>query len=92
MANVAFIGLGNMGGPMAKNLLSAGHQVCVFDLVPEACQQLADAGATVAASAAEALDGVEYVVSMLAATSAPVQLPMVVKNERPSAVAATSQP
>ncbi len=67
MANVAFIGLGNMGGPMAKNLLGAGHQVCVFDLVPEACQQLADAGATVAASAAEAIDGVEYVVSMLPA-------------------------
>ncbi len=67
MANVAFIGLGNMGGPMAKNLLGAGHQVCVFDLVLEACQQLADAGATVAASAAEAIDGVEYVVSMLPA-------------------------
>ena len=61
MANVAFIGLGNMGGPMAKNLLGAGHQVCVFDLVPEACQQLADAGATVAASASEAVDGVDYV-------------------------------
>ena len=67
MANVAFIGLGNMGGPMAKNLLAAGHQVCVFDLVPEACQQLADAGATVADSAADAVNGVDYVVSMLPA-------------------------
>jgi 3-hydroxyisobutyrate dehydrogenase len=67
MANVAFIGLGNMGGPMAKNLLAAGHQVCVFDLVPEACQALADAGASVAASAAEAVSGVDYVVSMLPA-------------------------
>ena len=67
MANVAFIGLGNMGGPMAKNLLAAGHRVCVFDLVPEACQQLADAGATVADSAADAVNGVDYVVSMLPA-------------------------
>ena len=36
MANVAFIGLGNMGGPMAKNLVAANHDVIVFDLVPAA--------------------------------------------------------
>ena len=40
MAKVAFIGLGNMGGPMARNLLQAGHSVTVFDLVPEACAQI----------------------------------------------------
>ena len=47
MATVAFIGLGNMGGPMATNLVNAGHEVTVFDLVPEACAQLAEAGAAV---------------------------------------------
>ena len=36
MANIAFIGLGNMGGPMAANLVKAGHQVTVFDLVDAA--------------------------------------------------------
>ena len=40
MAKVAFIGLGNMGGPMAKNLVAAGHAVTVFDLMPEACADL----------------------------------------------------
>ena len=51
MAHVAFIGLGNMGGPMAGNLLGAGHAVTVFDLVPEACAALAEQGAAVADSA-----------------------------------------
>ncbi len=67
MATVAFIGLGNMGGPMAGNLLSAGHQVTVFDLSPVACEQLQAAGASVAESAAGAAASVDYVVSMLPA-------------------------
>jgi 3-hydroxyisobutyrate dehydrogenase len=67
MAHVAFIGLGNMGGPMAGNLLGAGHTVTVFDLVPEACAALAEQGAAVADSAQAAVDGAEYVVSMLPA-------------------------
>ena len=67
MPTAAFIGLGNMGGPMAKNLLAAGHAVTVFDLVPEACADLEQAGATVAASAAEAATGKDYVISMLPA-------------------------
>ncbi len=67
MATVAFIGLGNMGGPMATNLLKAGHTVTVFDLSEAACQQLQGAGAAVAASAAEAAAGVDYVMSMLPA-------------------------
>ncbi|MEQ9393626.1 3-hydroxyisobutyrate dehydrogenase [Haliea sp.] len=67
MAQVAFIGLGNMGGPMASNLVKAGHAVQVFDLSEAACQQLADAGASVAASAADAVVGAEYVISMLPA-------------------------
>jgi 3-hydroxyisobutyrate dehydrogenase len=67
MATVGFIGLGNMGGPMATNLVKAGHAVTVFDLVPEACAQLADAGARVADSAAGAVEGADYIISMLPA-------------------------
>ena len=67
MAQVGFIGLGNMGGPMAANLIRAGHSVTVFDLSQAACQQLAEAGAQVATSAGEAVVGAEYVISMLPA-------------------------
>lgn len=67
MANVAFIGLGNMGGPMANNLLKAGHSVVVFDLSQAACDQMREAGASVAGSAAEAAVGKDYVISMLPA-------------------------
>ena len=67
MANVAFIGLGNMGGPMAINLVGAGHTVTVFDLSQSALDQLQEAGAAVAATAAEAAQGVDYVISMLPA-------------------------
>jgi 3-hydroxyisobutyrate dehydrogenase len=67
MAKVAFIGLGNMGGPMATNLVKAGHEVTVFDLSEAACQQLQAAGAAVATSAAAAAAGADYVLSMLPA-------------------------
>lgn len=67
MATVAFIGLGNMGGPMATNLIGAGHSVTVFDLSEVACEQLRSAGAAVAESAAGAARGVDYVISMLPA-------------------------
>lgn len=67
MAKVAFIGLGNMGGPMASNLLAANHSVTVFDLSQEACAAIADKGAGVAASALEAASGSDYVISMLPA-------------------------
>ncbi|RLQ21670.1 3-hydroxyisobutyrate dehydrogenase [Seongchinamella sediminis] len=67
MAKVAFIGLGNMGGPMAKNLAAAGHELTVFDLVPAACAELAEAGAAVAESAAAAVVDRDYVISMLPA-------------------------
>ncbi|MEZ5570475.1 MAG: 3-hydroxyisobutyrate dehydrogenase [Halioglobus sp.] len=67
MAKVAFIGLGNMGGPMATNLVSAGHDVVVFDLSQAACEQMQAAGASVAASAAVAAAGKDYVISMLPA-------------------------
>ncbi|MCR9105222.1 MAG: 3-hydroxyisobutyrate dehydrogenase [Gammaproteobacteria bacterium] len=67
MATVAFIGLGNMGGPMAGNLLAAGHAVTVFDLSSEACAHMRDLGARVAESAQQAAAGVDYVISMLPA-------------------------
>ena len=67
MAIVGFIGLGNMGGPMAKNLLAAGHVVTVFDLMPEACADLEAAGATVAGNTSDVATGAEYIISMLPA-------------------------
>ena len=68
MSQIAFIGLGNMGGPMAQNLLKAGHNVTVFDLSPAAIKTLADAGATVTASAKDAVNNAEIVISMLPAS------------------------
>jgi len=68
MAQLAFIGLGNMGGPMALNLLKAGHQVRVFDLSAAALDAASAAGAIVAASPAAAVEGAEAVVSMLPAS------------------------
>ena len=66
-ARVAFIGLGNMGGPMAANLLAADFAVTVFDLSQEACAVLADQGATVAPSAVDAAQSVDFLISMLPA-------------------------
>ena len=57
-----------MGGPMAQNLLKAGHQLSVFDLSPSALNTLADAGAGVAASARDAVSNAEIVISMLPAS------------------------
>jgi len=68
MSSIAFIGLGNMGAPMANNLIKAGHQLAVFDLVPGAVNSLADAGARPAASAADAVKGADIVVTMLPAS------------------------
>lgn len=68
MGQIAFIGLGNMGGPMAQNLLKAGHSLTVFDLSPAAIQTLADAGASVATSAIDAVRNAEIVISMLPAS------------------------
>lgn len=67
MAITAFIGLGNMGGPMAANLLKAGHEVRVFDLVPALVEQLVNEGALAAQSAESAADGADFVISMLPA-------------------------
>jgi len=66
---IAFIGLGNMGGPMAMNLLKAGHTLSAFDLSKEACAKFAADGLPIAASAAATLDGAEVVISMLPAST-----------------------
>ena len=68
MANVAFIGLGNMGGPMATNLVKASHNVVVFDLAPgRPATNWQARGASIAATAAEAAVGADCVISMLPA-------------------------
>lgn len=68
MSRIAFIGLGNMGGPMAANLLKAGHPLRVFDLVPAAVEAAVAAGASAACSAADAVVDAEVVISMLPAS------------------------
>jgi 3-hydroxyisobutyrate dehydrogenase len=68
MSRIAFIGLGNMGGPMALNLLKAGHALRVFDLNRPAVAEAVSAGAVAAADAAEAVHDAEVVVSMLPAS------------------------
>ncbi len=65
---IAFIGLGNMGGPMAINLVKAGHEVQVFDLNAQALAQVTAQGATASASAQNAVQGAEVVISMLPAS------------------------
>lgn len=62
---VAFIGLGNMGGPMAANLVAAGRSVTGFDVGQEACDKAREAGVDVKTSAAEAVQGAGSVVTML---------------------------
>ncbi|OUL25938.1 3-hydroxyisobutyrate dehydrogenase [Nostoc sp. RF31YmG] len=68
MSRIAFIGLGNMGGPMAANLAKAGHTLRVFDLVPAALEAAVAAGASAAASAADTLADADVVISMLPAS------------------------
>jgi 3-hydroxyisobutyrate dehydrogenase len=67
MARIAFIGLGNMGGPMAANLVKAQHQVTAFDLSDAAVSGAVEKGAAAAASTAEAVKDAEIVITMLPA-------------------------
>jgi 3-hydroxyisobutyrate dehydrogenase len=67
MAMIAFIGLGNMGGPMAANLVKAGHNVTAFDLAEASRNQAMADGVNIAASATAAAKGAEVVVTMLPA-------------------------
>jgi 3-hydroxyisobutyrate dehydrogenase len=68
MQHIAFIGLGNMGAPMAHNLLQAGHPLSVFDLSAAAVGALAGAGARAATSAQDAVREADIVISMLPAS------------------------
>src|SRR5699024_6027832 len=66
--NIGFLGLGNMGGPMAQNLLKAGHAVLAFDLSAAAMQAAKEAGATLANKPQElAQAGLDIVFTMLPA-------------------------
>ncbi|GGG21063.1 3-hydroxyisobutyrate dehydrogenase [Rhizobium wenxiniae] len=65
MTRIAFIGLGNMGGPMAANLVKAGHSVSGFDLSEASVKSATEAGVTAAASLAEAVRDAECVITML---------------------------
>jgi 3-hydroxyisobutyrate dehydrogenase len=67
MASIAFIGLGNMGGPMAANLVKGGHKVVAFDLVAASRDQARADGAAIAESTVAAVKGAEIVVTMLPA-------------------------
>ena len=67
MARIGFLGLGNMGMPMAQNLLKAGHGVAGFDVVAASLGKLNAAGGSAAASVAQACAGAEVVITMLPA-------------------------
>jgi 3-hydroxyisobutyrate dehydrogenase len=67
MARIGFVGLGNMGGPMAANLVKAGHQVTGFDILRANLEKLAADGGTPAPSLAEAVSGNDVVITMLPA-------------------------
>ncbi|MCW3798527.1 3-hydroxyisobutyrate dehydrogenase [Sphingomonas sp. BN140010] len=67
MANVAFIGLGNMGGGMAANLAKAGHQVRAFDLSEAALTKAEERGCSRVSDAAAAVEGADAVITMLPA-------------------------
>ena len=62
---IGFIGLGNMGGGMAANLVKAGHEVRAFDLSADALERAKDCGCAVFTSVREAGEGADAVVSML---------------------------
>jgi len=69
MATIAFIGLGNMGAPMAANLVKAGRNVTGFDLVPASCDAARADGVAIAANAAEAVRDAGVIITMLPAGS-----------------------
>lgn len=62
---IAFIGLGIMGLPMAKNLVNAGFEVAGFNRSPESAEELASAGGQATSSAAEAVNGADVIITML---------------------------
>ncbi len=67
--NIAFIGLGNMGAPMARNLIKAGHALNLFDLNQAVLKELAELGGTISNSPRDAAAGAELVITMLPAAA-----------------------
>ncbi len=65
MASIGFIGIGNMGRPMARNLLKAGHSLKAYDISPDALNYTVQVGATPAQSPKDAAEGVDFVITML---------------------------
>lgn len=65
MQRIAFLGLGNMGAPMARNLLKAGHRLTVFDIVAAARESFRPLGAAVASTIPAAVSDAEVVITML---------------------------
>jgi 4-hydroxybutyrate dehydrogenase/sulfolactaldehyde 3-reductase len=65
MTEIAFIGVGTMGGPMARNVAKGGHSVRAFDIDQQVAARLSDAGITPAQSAEDAASGAEVVITML---------------------------
>ncbi|XP_038595741.1 3-hydroxyisobutyrate dehydrogenase, mitochondrial isoform X1 [Tachyglossus aculeatus] len=62
---VGFIGLGNMGNPMAKNLVKHGYPVIAYDVFPEACKEFQDVGEQVMASPADVAERADRIITML---------------------------
>jgi 3-hydroxyisobutyrate dehydrogenase len=62
---IGFVGLGNMGNPMCRNLLKNGHALKVYDVVPELARKLKEQGCEVATSPGDCARGVELVITML---------------------------
>jgi 3-hydroxyisobutyrate dehydrogenase len=67
MTSIAFIGLGNMGGPMAVNLVKAGHSVTGFDLSSASCEQARNDGTSIAGSTVDAVQDAGIIITMLPA-------------------------
>ena len=65
--NIAFIGLGNMGAPMARNLIKAGHSLRLVDLNKTVLAELEQLGGSISPTAREAAEGAELVITMLPA-------------------------
>ena len=70
MARVGFLGLGDMGTPMARRLLRAGHDLVVWNRSPERTVGLAQEGAAVAPSPAQAVVGADFIITMVATPEA----------------------
>ncbi|XP_075442961.1 3-hydroxyisobutyrate dehydrogenase, mitochondrial isoform X3 [Ascaphus truei] len=66
---VGFVGLGNMGNPMAKNLLKHGYPVIAYDVFPEACKEFQDSGAQIMDSPSDVAERADRIITMLPSSS-----------------------